>query len=168
MTIVASATAGNFTHTLDVTILGQDIAGNYTTVSYSYNIHRNTSASGAAFGGPRNFSVGLEGGLDTQSRSFDFRAYADLVVVSGSVNVAHNADGSKSISASFNGPNPTFTSGFPIASGAGTLVLPTIPRGPKVAVGAAWQQSVAYCEVAGVWRNCIVYAEVAGAWRQAV
>ena len=166
MTVIAAVAAGNYTHSLDVSLLSQDLAANTSTLSYVYNIHRNVaSGSGAWAGSPgRSFSVTIDGVGDTETKTFDFRVGADLTAVSGTIVITHAADGTRSVSGSFSGPSTYVSAGMPLGSGSGSMSLPRIPRGPKVEVAGAWQQSIAFAEVSGAWQQCLVYTESAGAW----
>lgn len=128
MTVIIAVTGGNYTHTLDAWVSSQDIAGNYSVVSYVYNIHRNSSAANGAYASARNFSVNINGQVDTESKAFDFRSYADLTAASGAFVIYHNADGTGSISASISGPGSYVSAGMPITSGSGSMALPTIAR----------------------------------------
>lgn len=131
MAIVASGTFGNYTHYLDVTLVSQSIINNTSTLSYNYYIHRNTSSTNGAYTTTANhaFYATIDGQTFGGGRVFNFKTAADISMVSGTVVVGHAANGTKGLYASFSGPNPTFTSGFPYGSAtSGLITLTTIPR----------------------------------------
>lgn len=130
MTIIIAVTSGNYTHTLDLSVIGQDRASNTSKLSWVYNIHRNTSAGDGAWAGSpgRTFTATIDGVADSETKTFDFRAYADLTTASGTMVVGHNADGTRAVGASIYGPGSSVSAGFSITSGSGALVLPTIVR----------------------------------------
>lgn len=142
MALVAAVTNGNYTHNLYVDLVSQDIGANTSVVSYSYQIVRNVSAAnGSWWGSPgRDFSVGIDGLLDTENKTHDFRSSQVLTAVTGSKTVSHNADGTKSIYSSFDGPLTYVSAGFPRTSGGGWFTLPTIPRAstPTVTGGTSF------------------------------
>ena len=170
MTIIAAVTAGNYTHYLDVTLLSQNIAGNYSTISYNYFIHRNSVASYGAYNGVanRSFNTAVDGVGGGGPRTFDFRVTADISMASGTINVAHDAAGNKTVVGAFDGPVPTFTTGFPRASGSGAIVLPQIPRNRAiVGYSGAWHTCEVYYGENGVWKMAMMYVGVGGVWRMA-
>lgn len=130
MTVIAAVTNGNYTHRLDVTLLSQNISANTSSVSYAYTITRNVASGSGAFAGSpgRSFTATINGTAHSVTSTFDFRTASPITFVSGTQTIAHNTDGTKTISGSFNGPATFVSSGFPETSGSGSLTLPTIPR----------------------------------------
>ncbi|HNY47401.1 MAG TPA: DUF859 family phage minor structural protein [Casimicrobium sp.] len=100
--------------------------------------------------------------------TYDFRPSGsprEQAVVSGTSTVAHNADGTKTITAtaklnyiSHAGPGRTEVSV--------TLPLTDIPRGVQVRTGGTWKQGLVYVRTGGVWKQGLVYARTSGAWKQ--
>lgn len=127
--ISANGSKGHHKFTLEVTQGAQDIAGNKTTVSYALKLSPiQTSWAWALWGSQLTYSITING--TTYSGNLpDYDGYATVTIKSGAQSVAHNADGTKSISYSFSitdTTGQTYTSGN--ASASGTLALTTIPR----------------------------------------
>jgi hypothetical protein len=148
-----------------VWLTSQSIPGNTSTLGWSLRMEERTNAS------PYNLSAtssasAVVGGLVYSSGglTYDFRGTNAVIgIASGSTVVAHNADGTATISvgASYNGGSPLGTAS--ISSG---LTLPTIPRNRlKVGVDDAWKTAEVYVGVNGVWRMAQPYVGVSGAWK---
>lgn len=78
--------------------------------------------------------------------------------------VTHDSDGTKTINFTFGfsgqGGTPLST-----GSGADSIVLTPLPRGPKVRVGGAWKDSTAYVRVGGVWKEATPHVRIGGVWK---
>ena len=133
MPTLTLGTAGNYTWYLDYTTT-QSVVNNQSTIAYTLRIHRNVSSTNGAFWGTpaRSFNVTINGVSDTENfSSIDFRAAADINFTSGSVVIAHNADGTKSpVSVSAAVTGSYVSAGFPVPTTLSglTISLATIPR----------------------------------------
>ncbi len=157
---------------LDQSQGAQNIATNQTVVNWAAYAIKNSgsgyfSGSATSWGGSiGGVSVGGTLGSYDMRNSSGFPVGGQMLIASGSVTVTHNPDGTFTASSSF-----TWNADNPPALAPGTandsFALTRIPRGPKVEVSGAWQNTIAYVEVAGAWQQALVYVEQSGAWVQA-
>lgn len=110
---------------LDVTQASQDIPNNTSLVSWSLRINK-LSGSGRYTFSSDSSSVTINGTTYYASFTYDFRSYSSLLIQSGSTTVAHNADGTKTISVS--GTFDDVQANLGAGTASGTLGLTTIPR----------------------------------------
>ena len=107
----------------------QDIANNRTTVTATFKVVRNSSRT-TAWDSTSSAWLEINGNRkNLSSFSFDIRPISvgsSMTILSHSVVVSHNADGSKSINLSAS--VSTDTSSLNDGSVSGTVTLPTIPR----------------------------------------
>jgi len=133
MATLTMGSAGNYTWYLDYTI-SQSISLNRSTISYTLRIRRNVASSWGAFWGSsaRTFNVTINGSSDSEGHTnIDFRNSQDIDFTTGSVNVNHDADGTKSpVSVSVSVSGSYLSSGFPVPTSLSgkTISLATIPR----------------------------------------
>lgn len=136
--VVLSPSAGaSISLVLDYAVASQDIAGNYTTLNYNLYLYRNNTGGSSSFDSTNSSvkSLTINGTLlINATTNWDFRASSGLGGVgatnglgSGSINIPHNADGTKTFSYS-----ASFTDGGTVTIGHGTVsgnqALTTIPR----------------------------------------
>lgn len=108
----------------------QSQSGNYSTVDWSIQIIKNTG-SGKWASGTCYWSATIGGQYREGSiGGYDFRNYTTLTVASGSVNITHNSDGTKSITSSC-GWDDNNTYGE-LGDGAVSGLSMTLTRIPKV------------------------------------
>ena len=128
----------------DVWQAGQNIGGNFSTVSWQLKIVRGIG-SGKWAGGPHNWSLNVGGhGASGSFGSYDFRNYSELILSQGNVDRGHNADGGLTISSSASFDDNNSYGELGDGSASGSLQLTTIPR----ATTAVW--AVGGNAVAGV------------------
>ena len=129
--ISSNGSKGHHKFSLNVTNKLEDtsIKDNASTVSFSFVI---SSLGGGwnweQWGANISYVVTINGNKYTGSIA-NYDGYSDVTLKSGSLTVAHNADGNKSISYSFSVTDTsgqTYTCGN--ASASGSLALATIPR----------------------------------------
>ncbi len=129
MTRIINVTGGNYRHELWVEVVSQNIGANQSTLEYEYRIVRTVSASSGAYSGTaKDFRATINGVNDIETKVYDFRDYVTLIASSGSRTITHTSDGTKTISTSIYGPDPTHSSFFPTTSGSANYTLPAIPR----------------------------------------
>lgn len=104
----------------------QDVANNTSTVSWSLTIIKGSGSGKWSFY-TKNWSVNIGGQTASGTISgYDFRNYTSLALGSGSFVIAHNSDGTKTISNSGSFSEAQINVGNGTASG--NLALTTIPR----------------------------------------
>jgi hypothetical protein len=148
---------------LTATVVGQDIAANTSTIAWELRLRHTSGTPGSWNTTPAPWTVDIGDQHSSGSSAYDFRSnlFGVVVLGSGASTVAHNPDGTLTITVA-----GSFTSSHIGSSTAsGPLELPRIPRGPRVKVGAVWRHTVAYVNVGGSWRIAIPYTNVAGTWR---
>lgn len=104
------------------TLSGQSIANNASTISWTL---KGAGTSGYVYGG--NFNLTINGTKVVDGKYADNRIelHVGTVIASGTTTIAHNADGSKSFSVSFDGAIYSYSTN---CSGSGSWTLPTIAR----------------------------------------
>lgn len=140
-----------------------NIPGNYTPVTWS--LRARGTGSTAWSNDPQSWSVNIGGSTASGSWIMDFRSTNLIVVAGNTINVPHNADGTRSLTSS--GTLSTNHSYFGSGTASGTMALPRIPRGPRVRSGGTWRNTVAYVRVGGVWKVATPYVRVGGVWKVA-
>lgn len=109
----------------DLWLISQDTVNNTSLVGWQ---SRTNKLSGSGYFGSYSASATVNGStVMSQSGGYDFRGVSGITWNSGSITVAHNADGTKTVSGSTSitgDASPAFGSG----SASGSLALPTIPR----------------------------------------
>lgn len=136
--VVLSPSAGaSISLVLDLTQASQNVAGNYSTVNYNLYLYRNNTGGSSSFDSTNTSvkSLTINGTtLINANTNWDFRSSSGLGGVgatnalgSGSINIPHNADGTKTFSFS-----AAFTDGGTVTIGHGSIsnsmALTTIPR----------------------------------------
>ncbi len=122
---------GQYRLRAEVTQGTQSVDNNTTVVNYSLYVDKlsgsgywtGTSGNSSSLGGDLSGASGIGGWW----APYDFRDYSSLLIASGSKTVTHNADGTKSLSATF-GANDSEGGNFGSASGSISMTLTTIPR----------------------------------------
>lgn len=135
--ITANGSKGHHKFTLTVSEASYSVADNTSSVSYSFQLSPIQSGwNWALWGDKISYSITLNGTSYTGTIP-DYDGSSTVTLTSGTLSVAHNSDGSKSISYSFSvtdNAGQTYTPGN--ASGSGTLTLTTIPRATTPTVSA--------------------------------
>lgn len=131
--ITANGAKGHHKFTLTVSESSYSIADNTSSVSFSFKLSPvQTSWDWMLWGDKISYSITINGTNYTGTIP-DYDGYSTVTLKSGSLTVAHNSDGKKSISYSFSvtdGAGQTYTPGD--ASKSGTLALTTIPRATTI------------------------------------
>ncbi len=174
-TIINGAGTGTNGKRIDVwveyKVVEQDIANNKSRIIAYFYACLNPAYSSSTWGSRgcySAFSVGGVSGTDLKKNgSYDFRSSSKLNLM-GTFDgwVAHNQDGSKTISIA-----GSFTTDSDYISGgnvSGNVVLPRIPRGCWVREGMLWRQALIYANVGGQWKQCLGYVNSGGVWKQGV
>ena len=110
----------------------QDIANNQTTVTAYFRVLRNSSKT-TAWDSTSSAYLEINGNRKNLDFSFDIRPIgvgSSMTIMSHSVTVPHNADGTKSINLS--AAVYTDTSSLNDGSVSGSVTLPTIPRASSI------------------------------------
>lgn len=122
--------AAGYKFRLNVTQSSQNVANNTSVIAWSVQLLKG-SGSGKYAGGPHYWSVLIDGQYrDGSIGSYDFTQYSTLTLGSGSMTIAHNSDGTKTVSgqAGFD-DNNTYGEIGDGQVGPGPLIsLTTIPR----------------------------------------
>lgn len=127
--ISANGSNGHHKFTLTVTENSTSTANNTSSMSFSFVISPvQTSWNWELWGANITYTVTINGSNYTGSIA-NYDGYSSVTLKSGSLTVAHNTDGSKSISYSFSVSDTSgqsYTCGN--ASASGSMALTTIPR----------------------------------------
>ena len=115
----------------------QNIAENYTPISWTLHIGSTTSGAYLNSSAAKSYSVTVDGKTWSGTNTVGVSGGATKLLASGSKNISHNADGKKTFSYSFDQQLAVTISGNWIGtkSGSGTGALNDIPR--KATVTAA-------------------------------
>jgi hypothetical protein len=153
----------------------EDIAANRSRVTYDAFIRRDNT------GGTGTFNLeGCTAALDLNNSTiihntnhgYDFRSSsgqgavgATVAIGSGTIDVTHDDDGSKSLPFSLSYVDDGALIGN--TSLAGSLALASIPRGPRVRHAGSWKNTVLYVRHAGSWKIAVLYTRTNGTWKVA-
>lgn len=121
---------------LTVTQSSQSIDGNYSIVAYNLKVYRPSSVSSSA---SKSYSISINGSK-VASGTYTLGGSGTKTIKSGTVKVAHNSDGTKSVAFSASVEFDVTWSGKHMGtySKSGSLTLSTIPRAttPKLSTGS--------------------------------
>jgi len=109
---------------------------NYSTVSVEMRFSRTNS--GYTTYGSGTFGIYLDGQEVVNSTSFSITQNSNTLVVSGSVRVNHNADGTKNFRIGASG----YTNVFSINEGSTTAYMDNIPRASTISSNVSWTAGV--------------------------
>lgn len=127
--IVGNGSKGHHKFTLNVTENSTSVANNTSSVSFSFVLSPiQSSWNWMYWGSDISYTVTINGTNYTGTIP-DYDGYSSVTLKSGTIDVAHNTDGTKSISFSFSVTDTTgqsYTCGN--ASANGSMTLSTIPR----------------------------------------
>ena len=109
----------------------QNVASNYTPVSWKLQLISSNSSARISSSASKDYSVTVDGKTWTGTNTVGLSGGATKTLASGSKNIYHSSDGTKSFSYSFSQEIAITYSGTYIGtkSGSGTGTLDTIPRG---------------------------------------
>ena len=109
----------------------QNIANNYTPVSWTLTLRSTNPSAHISASAAKDYSVIVDGETKTGTNNVTLNGGATKTLASGSKNIYHNSDGTKTFSYSFSQKIGITYSGTRIEtkSGNGTGTLNTIPRG---------------------------------------
>lgn len=109
----------------------QNIANNYTPVSWKLQLISSNSSANISSTASKDWSVTVDGTTKSGTNTVGLSGGATKTLASGSKNIYHNSDGSKTFSYSFSQEFAITYSGSPVGtkSGSGSGTLDTIPRG---------------------------------------
>lgn len=112
----------------------QNIASNYTPVNWKLQLISSNSSANISSSASKDYSVTTDGTKKSGTNTVGLSGGATKTLASGSKNIYHNADGTKSFSYSFSQEFAITYSGTSIGTktGSGTGTLDTIPRGSKL------------------------------------
>lgn len=113
----------------------QNIASNYTPISWKLQLISSNSSANINSSASKDYSVTTDGSKKTGTNTVGLSGGATKTLASGSKNIYHNSDGTKTFSYSFSQEFAITYSGNSVGtiSGSGTGTLNTIPR--KSALG---------------------------------
>lgn len=108
----------------------QNIASNYTPVSWKLQLISSNSTANINSTASKDYSVTTDGSKKTGTNTVGLSGGATKTLASGSKNIYHNSDGTKTFSYSFSQEFAITYSGESVGtkSGSGTGTLDTIPR----------------------------------------
>lgn len=109
----------------------QNIANNYTPVTWKLQLISSKSSANINSSASKDYSVTVNGTTKSGTNTVGLSGGATKTLASGSLNIPHNADGTKSFNYSFSQEFNITYSGSQIGtiSGSGSGTLDTIPRG---------------------------------------
>lgn len=108
----------------------QNIANNYTPVTWKLQLISTNSSANISSSAAKDYSVTVNGTTKSGTNTVGLSGGQTKTLASGSLNITHNSDGTKSFSYSFSQEFAITYSGSYIGtvSGSGTGTLNTIPR----------------------------------------
>lgn len=129
-TISSDGSKGHHTFSMTISQNDQDISGNKSTIGYSFQISAKQAGwDWAMWGAYISFSCSINGRQVASGQIDSYNGSSTVRLAEGTVDVGHNADGTKNVSFSFSVSDSSgvnYTCGS--ASDSGTMQLTTIPR----------------------------------------
>lgn len=110
---------------LSTSLVSQNIGGNYSTIAWSLYLVRTSGVGSYRFDADSHWYITVGGTSADGPFSYDTRSTASIYLGSGTVTVAHNADGTGSYSLAASVTSPGTIGNASCSSSEG---LPTIPR----------------------------------------
>jgi hypothetical protein len=109
----------------------QNIANNYTPVSWKLQLISSNSSANINSSASKDYSVTTDGTTKSGTNTVGLSGGATKTLASGTKNIYHNSDGTKTFNYSFSQEFGITYSGEPVGtiSGSGSGTLNTIPRG---------------------------------------
>lgn len=109
----------------------QNIANNYTPVSWKLQLISSNSSANISSTASKDYSVTTDGTNKSGTNTVGLSGGATKTLASGTKNIYHNSDGTKTFNYSFSQEFGITYSGSPVGtiSGSGSGTLDTIPRG---------------------------------------
>lgn len=146
MALVGSTNLGT-THRLELHLSqnSPNVANNTSTVGYTLQIVRVTTNAGGYWNNNQSSATLTINGtaITVPSFTYDFRTNYTKVLSTGSITVAHNADGTKTVASS---ASVTMNAAGLIPSGSvsGSLALSTIPRASSFTIPSSYTMGNAF------------------------
>lgn len=145
MALVGSTNLGT-THRLELHLSqnSQNVTNNTSVVGYTLQIVRVSTSAGGYWNNNQSTATLTVNGtaITVPSFTYDFRSNYTKVLSTGSITVAHTADGTKTVAASasvaMNGGN------IPSGSVSGSLALSTIPRASSFTIPSSYTMGNAF------------------------
>lgn len=126
-----------------------------------------TKKSGSATYGSGKWWIAINGVSKSFSKSISISGGDSVVIGSFSQTVAHEADGSKSITVSASGGIPGTS--FESSQGSASVILEQILRGlARIKMGGAWKTGRVYIKQNGQWKIGQLFVKSGGSWKRGV
>lgn len=111
-----------------------NISGNYTPISWKLQLISSNSSANISSSASKDYSVTTDGTKKSGTNTVGLSGGATKTLASGTKNIYHNSDGTKTFNYSFSQEFAITYSGSYIGTktGSGTGTLDTIPRGSKL------------------------------------
>jgi hypothetical protein len=124
---------------MNVWLISQNVAGNYSTLGWELWIDKR-STSPTFSGGKAYRWMQVNGGYvhEYYGNGFDFRSGTNFLLASGSVNVGHNADGTKTVYVAASADFDLLGA----CNADGSVPLPTIPRASTTSIVAPYTRDI--------------------------
>lgn len=109
----------------------QNVASNYTPVSWKLQLISSNSSANISSSASKDYSVTVNGKTWSGTNTVGLSGGSTKTLASGSLNITHSSDGTKTFDYSFSQEFAITYSGSPVGtkSGSGSGTLDTIPRG---------------------------------------
>lgn len=162
-----ATSTGNYTLYLSITESSVDEVNNTSNVTYSVYFVGNSGTS--AWGDNAGCTATVAGSSKTVSGiSYNMSSSKTCYLITNQAvnNIAHNEDGTKTISFSV-----SFSAGSYVGTCnlTGTFDLTTIARDPviKIKINGAWKSGKPWVKVNGTWKKATkAYVKISGAWKE--
>lgn len=162
-----ATSTGNYTLYLEINETSYSEENNTSNVRYSVYFVGNSGTT--AWGENAQCTANVAGASKSVSNvSYDMSSSKTCRLITNEDvnNIAHNDDGTKTISFSI-----SFSAGSYVGSCTltGTFALTNIPRDPmlKFKVGGSWKNGKVYIKINGAWKKAKkIYVKVNGAWKE--
>ena len=154
---------------IEATEVSHNPANNTSVVSYRGYLRNNNYTYYYGHTNDLSIEVQIDGVQQKKSYiTYDFRpsdSPREQGVVEGTSTVAHNADGTKTITVKAKLDYKT-NAGPGRCEVSVSLPLTDIPRGVRVQSGGVWKMGLVFVRTDGTWKQGLPYARSDGVWRQ--
>lgn len=168
-TISGNGSRGHHKFTLTVTENSKNDSANTSNISYSLVLSPIQNNWDWAQMDNIKYSISINGSTVASGTIASYNGTSTVTIKRGSLNVSHNADGSKKIAFSFSVTDPnseSYTPGSASASGSMTLT-PTAGQGlVYIDNGSGWDAYQVYIDNGSSWDRYIPYIDNGSSWEQ--
>lgn len=169
--ITDDGSKGHHKFTLTITENSIDEDNNTSNITYTLKISPiQTGYDWNSWGNSIRYTITIDSVVVASGNIPAYDGTSTTTIATNSLNIAHNEDGNKTLTFSFNITDNTgvsYTCGT--ASASGSMTLTEIIQGIlRLGITGVWKKANVYLGVNGVWKKCRAYIGINGSWKKGV